>query len=145
MRRHWLSVVGVFATALPLLIILTFGFPSAAEPATVLLLGGMILAGLMLVLGGLRHQIGKVKWFQFVGASIILWAVSYTLSLLAPVLNGTSPYDSGIQPFLVLLALAGGASMVFIGADWIRGGHHFDLSLIESGPSLASDKQERRS
>lgn len=140
MKRRWFMIFGVFATALPLVILLAFGFPSAAEPATTLLLGGMILAGIMFVLGGLDLQFGQIEWYQFVGAGNVLCGISFGLSQLIPILIGTSAYDSSTQLFLALCVVVGGTSMVFIGADWIRGGHHFDLSVFKPGPILLSRK-----
>ena len=50
--------------------------------------------------------------------------------LLTATLNGA--------PSAALLADAaaalGGLALLFIGADWIRGGKHFDLAAYDSGP-----------
>ncbi|EMA38344.1 hypothetical protein [Halococcus hamelinensis] len=143
MKRRWFVLVGGLVIALPSAIVVAFGFPSPAEPATALLLGGMILAGVLFVLGGLDRRFGGVEWYQFVGVGNVLVGVSLALGQLIPVLNGTTAYDGSVLPALVLFTLVGGGSIVFIGADWIRGGHHFDLSVFESGPLLSSGTGKR--
>ncbi|RJT06204.1 hypothetical protein [Halococcus sp. IIIV-5B] len=143
MKRRWFVLVGLLVIALQSAILVAFGFPSPADPATALLLGGMTLAGCSFVLGGFDRRLGGVEWYQFVGVGNVLVGVSLALGQLIPVLTGTTAYDSSTLVALVVFAVVGGGSIVFIGADWVRGGHHFDLSVFEPGPILASGTGKR--
>lgn len=138
MKRRWFTVLGAFEAALPMAIFLAFGLPPLTDSATIFLLTGMLLSGLLLIVGGLDRQIGRIEWFQFVGAGNVIWAGSFMLSQLIPIVAGTSTYDSSAQPVFALLVVVGAGSMLFIGADWMRGGHHFDLSTFERGPIFGS-------
>ena len=140
MKRRWFVLLGVFVTALPVAMLLAFGLPPLTDSTTIILLSGMLLSGLLFVLGGLDRQFGDIEWYQFVGAGDVIWAGSFMLSQLYPILIGTSTYDSSAQPIFALLVVVGAGSMLFIGADWMRGGHHFDLSTFERGPIFASAK-----
>jgi hypothetical protein len=62
--------------------------------------------------------------------------ITFGLGFASTALNDASLGDIGVV-FAVVAAL-GGLSMVFMGMDWIRVGHHFDLSRLEPGSIFSS-------
>ena len=97
-----------------------------------------ILGGVLMAIGGVDAQPQQSEWYQFVGAGNILYGIGFASTYLLPMVNGTSTYSGTAGVFLAIWGVVGGASLAFIGYDWIRGGKHFDLSTFERGPILGT-------
>lgn len=137
MKRRWFLVLGIFLIIGQLAVRAAFGLPTPSESsaiATFVITGS---AGILFAIGGTGKQVGSITWNQFIGAADLLLGLMFVLGVVFPIWNSTSPYESSIQPFLAVAAIGGGASLMFIGIDWVRGGHYFDLSSYEPGPILS--------
>lgn len=143
MKRRWFLVLGVLTVASQVGPLVAFGIPSSPPASTVLTVVSTVLAGVLFVLGGLAPRIGGVEWYRFVGIAALLAGIGFALAMVVPILNGTSAYEREVRPLLAVAATIGGASLAFIGIDWLRGGRHFDLSIYEPGPILGSASDDR--
>ncbi len=130
MKRRWFLVLGVYLIAANLWLLITLNSPIFEEPMAVVTNVAFLFAGLLFVLGGISENLGNLGWYRFVGLANLIMGVGFAATYLLPIANGTSAYeDAGI--FLAICAVVGGASLAFIGFDWVRGGRHFDLSTYE--------------
>lgn len=141
MKRRWFLILGIILVVSQTAILAAFGIPPVFESGPAATVVIIAFAGIFFMLGGSGRQFWGVEWHQFMGAGQILIGLSLATSILLPILNGTSAYESGIRPFLAVAAAIGGALVMFMGFDWIRGGRHFDLSTFEPRPILASERE----
>lgn len=125
MKRRWFLLIGLFLIISNIVVVVAFGFPPPSEPAIATLITSFF-AGILLTLGGSGRQFWGIKWYQFVGAGQIFVGLLFVPTILLPILTDTSAYESSIQPFLAVGAAIGGALIIFIGFDWIRGGQYFE-------------------
>ena len=90
-----------------------------------------VLAGLLLIVGGLVDDVRvgsrRIRWFHLLGAAIVLhgttWFAFGVQDLLGP--------EPTAMPFGPLVYAASGVVFLWIGADFLRGGVHHDLSVLE--------------
>lgn len=133
MKRRWFLVLGSLVILANVSVLAAFGVPdvsgSTLATPVVSALGGVLFA-----LGGLDRQFQRIEWYQFVGGANISQGIAMGLAFLRPILTGATLSERGIELILAICALVGGASLVFIGVDWIRGGHYFDPASYETGP-----------
>jgi hypothetical protein len=141
MKRRWFLIVGIFLVVGQIAVLVAFGVPPLSESSATATVGITALAGVLFAFGGTSRQFWSVEWYQFVGVAQMLIGLSFMVSMLLPILTGTSAYESDVQPLLAVAAAGGGMSIMFIGFDWIRGGRHFDLSSYESGPIFTSARR----
>lgn len=134
MKRRWFVVLGAFLLFVNSALFVAFGFPTLDTEAALSLVSWMVV-GILFVVGGSSVQIGAVEWYQLVGAGYVLMGITFGLDFSLTTLNDASLGDSGVV--FAVVAILGGLSMVFMGVDWIRGGHHFEISQYEPGPILA--------
>lgn len=126
------SVVAAFGVALvavfgPFAIVLASGERLLAlVPAL-----ANVLVGVLLVVGGLVDDVSvgsrRVRWFHLVGAAVALhgatWLAYGARSLLA--------LDAGVLSSGAAVYAASGLAFLWIGVDFLRGGIHHDLSVLE--------------
>jgi hypothetical protein len=135
MKRRWFLVEGIVFTIGSVATLFVFGL---ITPYLVLLCFGFSFAGILSILGGINSELLDIEWYQFVGMGNVVVGVTFALSILLPMLTGSSPYDGPIGAFMAAAAILGGGSLVFMGIDWLRGGIHYDLSSYEDGPIFTS-------
>ena len=138
MKRRWFLVLGIYIIAANLWLLTTLDSPIIEEPMTVATNVAFLFAGVLFILGGVGENLGNLDWYRFVGLANLIMGIGFAATYLLPMMNGTSAYDGIASILLAICAVIGGASLAFIGFDWIRGGRHFDLSTFERGPILAS-------
>jgi hypothetical protein len=115
--------MGVVLLAIPVVVTLAFGIPGFGAPATVVQLGALAVAGLLVLAAGLRESYA-------VGGRTVRWNVLYGLGTatlgvgLAAGLGVDRP-AGGEGLLFAVAAVGGGLSLAFIGYDFARGGRHF--------------------
>ncbi|WP_435076121.1 hypothetical protein [Halococcus sp. AFM35] len=143
MKRRWFLVLGVYLIAANLWLLNTLNSPIFEEPMAVVTNVAFLFAGLLFVLGGISENLGNLGWYRFVGLANLIMGVGFAATYLLPIANRTSTYeDAGM--FLAICAVVGGASLAFIGFDWVRGGRYFDLSTYEEDPILGTASETRK-
>ena len=138
MKRRWFLVLGVGMIVANLGFLFAFRTTVLENPATVAANAIFILGGVLMAIGGANAQPRGSEWYQFVGTGNVLLGIGFAATYLLPIANGTSAYEGSAGVFLAIWGVVGGASLAFIGYDWVRGGRHFDLSTFERGPILGT-------
>jgi hypothetical protein len=138
MKRRWFLVLGVGIIVANLGFLFVFRAGILENPTPAVANVALILGGVLTAIGGADAQPRQSEWYEFVGAGNVLHAVGFASTYLLPLSNGTSAYGDTAGAFLAIWGVVGGASLAFIGFDWIRGGRHFDLSSFERGPILGT-------
>jgi hypothetical protein len=144
MKRRWFLVLGIGIVLANLGFLFIFRSGILENPATMTANVVFILGGVLMAIGGANAQPRSSEWYQFVGAGNILYAVGFSSTYLLPLVNGTSAYGDTAGSFLAIWGVVGGASLAFIGYDWVRGGKHFDLSTFERGPILGTASEAEK-
>lgn len=129
MSRRWFAALGAFLVLAVGGLLVAFGRPTA--PASVLRIAGLLLAGGLFVAGGLAPTSSGVAWYRLVGTADVLLGLTLAAPLPAALLGGGAA-DAGTLMYTVPAGI-GGLTLAFIGVDWFRGGHHFDLSRLAGG------------
>lgn len=125
MNARWISGFGV-------LTLLLGGVAAAAAgvgAASIELLAvavPMVVAGVCWLLAGEGIALGGLAWYQWLGAGFLVFAVG----LLA---QGATAFASGGTGDLLYAASQLVLAVVFgfMGVDYVRGGRHYDLSIID--------------
>lgn len=107
-------------------------FAVVAPPHTLLVagvVGCLFVAGCGFAVAGLVPSVSAggrdVPWYVFAGIADVALGVSMLLNAVQ--MGGTS--GEGLFP-AVVTGLSG-LPLLFIGADYVRGGKHFDVSVFE--------------
>ncbi|SFG53973.1 hypothetical protein SAMN04488063_2351 [Halopelagius inordinatus] len=127
MNRRLFLVPGVVVLFGLALFVAAFGPPAA--PSGVAAVSCFAAAGVAFLLSGLRESIrvgsSSVPWYVLAGVG----DVALALGLLV---NGVVMVTHGGGTLVTALPVAGSALfLLFVGADYIRGGVHFDVSVFE--------------
>lgn len=130
MKRRWFTVLGVFFLVGEGAVFAIFGFPALTIATAVSLVLPMVV-GVLFVLGGLSVQIGTIRWYQFVGTGDIILGIWFGIDFSLTTLHDASLGDGAIV--FAVIGIVGGLNFVFIGIDWIRGGHYLNTSQYEKG------------
>lgn len=134
MKRRWFLVLGSLIILANVGALAAFGVPDGSDSNLIASLVISALGGVLFAVGGLDRQFQRIEWYQFVGGANISLGIAMGLAFLRPILTGATPSERGIELVLAICAVVGGASLIFIGVDWIRGGLHFDPASYEAGP-----------
>jgi hypothetical protein len=99
-------------------------------------MGGMVIAALLLIVGGLREsiQLGSrtIRWNALIGGAYLLLAVGFVLPTLQPALTG-----GGTSAWIMFgVAVIGGGSLVWLGVQTARDTRHVDLNAEPSNTRL---------
>lgn len=140
MKRRWFAVLGAFLLVSQGAALVVFDFPRSDAEAALSLVAWMFV-GALFILGGLSVQIGTIVWYQFIGGSFVVMGITFGLDFPLTTLNDASLGDAGV--IFAIAGIVGGLSMIFIGVDWIRGGHYLEISQYEAGPILSSTNRNR--
>lgn len=137
MKRRWFAVIGGFFLVVSASIGLFFGLDIRHWPAIAVGVLAWAVVGSLSIVGGLRESVGGVPWYRFVGASDVLLGLWMVGSAGTWYLDATAARATQVSA----VAMAGGGLLlVFIGADYVLGGRHLDVSAFESGPIRGSDR-----
>jgi hypothetical protein len=128
MKRSYFAVLGLGLLAAVVAMAIAFG-TEGLDGGTLVAMAVLLLAADLLVLGGLVEEIPVdsvvVRWFHLLGAGIVLLG-------LANVVFGAGRVAGAEGLTVGAAAVAvGGLALVFVGADFLRGGVHYDLSRLE--------------
>ena len=93
----------------------------------------LVVASVLLVLGGFDATPDLVAWYRFVGLGELLFGAIFALIWIAPAV-GEDRTTSDLA--LAAVGVANALIFGFIGVDWFLGGRHYDLSRFEPGPIL---------
>lgn len=123
-----LLVVGIYAVA--------FGIEAFTDPATAVSMGGMILAGLLFIVGGLRESVRlnsrTVPWNVPVGGAYVVLAVSVVASFVdSALLEGET-----VALIMAGAAVLGGGSLAWFGIQTARDSRHVELDAEPSNARL---------
>lgn len=137
-KRRWFAVVGGGVLVMLAYLAVRSGIAGGVGPSTVLL----ATASLLFVLGGIDPAPDAVPWYRFVGLGLLVFGAATVLYWVEPVASGGRTAD---DLAFALVGVATAAVFGFMGIDWFRGGHHYDLSRIEPGPILGrrGSREER--
>jgi hypothetical protein len=128
MHRRVLSWYGLFLLFAPQALLLAFGVDSLDVGTVGLTYGFMLLAGSLFVVAGSRREVHvaglTVPWNVFAGVGVVCVAVTVLAGGAADLLAGD---QSRAALAYTLVAAVGALTLVFIGVDVARGGHHFRL------------------
>lgn len=127
MKRIYFTYLGL---ALVATILIVFALASEGLAGSALLaVVALALGADLFVIGGLTEEVSinswEVQWYRFVGTGTILLG----LSMIAFTIDEMVSVD-GISVGAATFAFAGGV-VILIGADFFRGGLHYDLSAVE--------------
>lgn len=129
MKRQWFAALGGFIAASWVAVLVAFGERVLFDPQFGVVGALVLSAAVLLVLAGTTDALGGIEWNQFAGAADVLLG----LALIVQFLLAATLEDATSAGLLADAAAAlGGLVLLFIGADWIRGGKHFDLAAYES-------------
>lgn len=136
MKRRWFAVFGAVFLLAVLGVVAAFPADLGSEPGIAAQLACYLLAGLLLVVGGVAPSVRGVAWYRFVGAGVVLFGVAWLLRLPGELLGG-GPIPTAELVSLVAVAVTG-LVFAFIGVDWFLGGRNFDLSRMQDGAIVDS-------
>ena len=129
MKRQWFAALGGFIAASWVAVLVAFGERVLFDPQFGVVGALVLSAAVLLVLAGTTDALGGIEWNQFAGAADVLLG----LALIVQFLLAATLEDATSAGLLADAAAALGCLvLLFIGADWIRGGKHFDLAAYES-------------
>ena len=131
MKRQWFAVLGGFIAVSLVASLAAFGERVLFDPQFAVVGALFLSSAVLLLLAGTTDAIGGIEWNQFAGAADVLLGLALIVQFLL-----TATLDGATSASLLADAAAalGGLVLLFIGADWIRGGKHFDLAAYDSGP-----------
>lgn len=129
MKRQWFAALGGFIAASWVAVLVAFGERVPFDPQFGVVGALVLSAAVLLVLAGTTDALGGIEWNQFAGAADVLLGLALIVQFLL-----TATLEDATSAGLLADAAAalGGLVLLFIGADWIRGGKHFDLAAYES-------------
>lgn len=127
---------GVFLLTLVAVYFVVFGVAPLAYPGIVVPMGGMVLAAILLIVGGLRESIRlgsrTVPWNALVGAAYVLLAVVVTFSMLQSTLT-----DGEMPAWIIAgVAVVNGGALAWFGVQTARDSRHVDLTGEPSNARL---------
>ncbi|MDL5362206.1 hypothetical protein [Halalkalicoccus sp. NIPERK01] len=123
-----LAVVGIYVVA--------FGAEAFTDPGIVASVGGMVLAAVLLLVGGMRESIHvgsrTIGWNVLVGAAYVLLAATFVLAVF-----DASSLDGGATAWVMAgAAVIGGGSLVWFGVQVACDGRHVDIDAEPSSARL---------
>ncbi|ELZ33375.1 hypothetical protein C474_04825 [Halogeometricum pallidum JCM 14848] len=108
-------------------------FVAVAPPHTLLstlVVGCLFVAGCGFAVAGLVPSVSvggrEVPWYAFAGVADVALGVSMLLNAVQMAAGG-----SGEDLFLAVATGLAGLPLLFIGADYLRGGKYLDVSVFE--------------
>ncbi|MEM4780585.1 MAG: hypothetical protein QXG03_03340 [Halalkalicoccus sp.] len=123
-----LAVVGIYIAA--------FGAEAITDPGVVASMGGLLVASLLFIVGGVRESVRlgsrTVPWNVPVGVAYGLMAAVFAASVL-----DTALFDG--EPVAVIMAIAaalGGGSLAWFGVQIARDSRHVELDAEPSSARL---------
>lgn len=135
MIRRLAPWFGVLTLLLVAGILVGFGRSAVADPATAVLLAGLVFAAVLSIGGGSTDSIAigpwTLPWNVLVGASQLVLALAIGLSSVLAA--GTGGTDARI---VTAALLVGAASLGWVGLQTIRDTRHVDLEASPSLPRL---------
>ncbi|MFH5801560.1 hypothetical protein [Haladaptatus sp. CMAA 1911] len=140
MKRRWFLVLGTFLIVVQLAIVVISSVPVFSITSATFILLTTGCAGVLFAIGGTGRGIGLITWNQFIGAADFLLGLLFILIAVFPIWNSMSPYETSIQLLLGIAAIGGLISLMFIGVDWVRGDHYFNLIAYDPGPIFLRKK-----
>ncbi|MFC6824251.1 hypothetical protein [Halopelagius fulvigenes] len=127
MKRRLFLVPGVVVLLGLALFTVVFGPP--ATPSAVASMACFAVAGVVVLLAGLRASAAvgpsPVPWYVFAGVGDVALALGLLVNGAATVAHGEDTLVTAIT------VVASVPVLLFIGVDYLRGGVHLDVSVLE--------------
>ena len=137
MKRQWFLVLGILGLISSIALLAILGF-SPSEPITATPVA-VAFGSLLFALGGIDSPFPRFEWYHFAGMGQIIIGIAAGGTFLLPILTGASTAEANLQIVHGLAGTFTALLLMFIGFDWLQGGHYLDLSNYDTGPIWASE------
>lgn len=136
MIKRFAPWFGVFLLAGVGIYFSVFGVEPVTNPGIVASMGGMVLAAVLLLVGGTHESIRigtrTIAWNVLVGVAYVVFAVAVAASFFAPALLEGEPIAWVMAGAVVL----GGGSLAWFGVQIARDSRHVNLDAEPSNARL---------